>query len=202
MVAAARTIRTALDCAERALGGRYGLEVTLAPTILSAMSTVYRKTEKGLAEIDTRAFRLLPRLRQALILVDGRRTDIELAKLILAEPDATLTWLAQQGFIEAIATIDDVRTAERAAAAAVPAAAEPGKPATPSPDQLRREAVRFLNDQLGPAAEGVSIKLERAKSMAELRPLLVSAGQLLRSARGAATAEAFAARFLSAEPAS
>jgi hypothetical protein len=161
------------------------------------MSTVYRKTDKGQAEIETRAFRLPPRMRQALILVDGRRTDAELTKLILAEPDATLAALAQQGFIEVIATIDDERTAERAAA--LPAAPEPRKPAPPSPDQLRREAVRFLTDQLGPAAEGISIKLERAKSMAELRPLLVSAAQLLRSARGASTAEAFTARFLSEE---
>jgi hypothetical protein len=165
------------------------------------MSTIYRKTDKGQSEIDTRAFRLLPRLRQALILVDGRRTDAELAKLILAEPEVTLSSLAQQGFIEAIATVDDARTAAAAVLPVATTAAAPKKaaPAAPSADSLRRDAVRFLNDKLGPAAEGLSIKLERAKTMAELRPLLVSAGQLLRSARGAGLAEEFAARFLSEE---
>jgi hypothetical protein len=164
------------------------------------MSTIYRKTDKGQSEIDTRASRLVPRLRQALILVDGRRTDVELSKLILAEPEATLAALAQQGFIEAIATVDDARTAEAVAprAAAALAAKKPAA-AAPSPETLRRDAVRYLNDKLGPAAEGISIKLERAKSMADLRPLLVLAGQLLRSARGAALADEFAARFLAEE---
>ena len=64
------------------------------------MSTVYRKTAKGQAEIDTRAHRLLPRLRQALILVDGRKPDTELEKLILADPKATLESLERDGFIE------------------------------------------------------------------------------------------------------
>jgi hypothetical protein len=161
------------------------------------MSTVYRKTEKGQAEIDTRAFRLLPRLRQALILVDGRRTDAELGKLILAEPGVTLAALASQGFIEAVATNEPSRSAERGSTAAQGPAAAPSKAA--SPDSLRREAVRYLNDKLGPAAEGIAIKLERAKTMADVRPLLVTAGQLVRSVRGAAAAEEFTARFLSDE---
>ena len=40
-----------------------------------AMATVYRKTDKGRNEIETRANRLLPRLRSALIVVDGQRND-------------------------------------------------------------------------------------------------------------------------------
>jgi hypothetical protein len=163
------------------------------------MSTVYRKSVKGQAEIDTRAYRLLPRLRQALILVDGRRTDAELAKLILAEPAVTLSTLLAGGFIEAIAIVDDARTAERSAPepAVVAASAAPRKSA--STDQVRRDAVRYLNEKLGPAAEGVSIKLERAKTSAEMRPLLASAVQLLRSVRGASVADEFSARFLSEE---
>jgi hypothetical protein len=166
------------------------------------MSTVYRKTAKGQAEIDTRAHRLLPRLRQALILVDGRKTDAELAKLILAEPEATLATLQTDGFIEAIATVVDAPP-ERKAEAAAPAAASgaPARKAVVSVDAIRRDAVRFLNDQLGPAAEGISIKLERVKTMPELRPLLVSAAQLIVNVRGADAAQAFAARFLSDEEA-
>lgn len=165
------------------------------------MSTVYRKTAKGQAEIDTRAHRLLPRLRQALILVDGRKTDAELAKLILAEPEATLAALQTDGFIEALVTVADAPAVSRpeagAGAAAAPAA--PARKAVVSVDAIRRDAVRFLNDQLGPAAEGIAIKLERVKTMPELRPLLVSAAQLLVNLRGADTAQAFADRFLSDE---
>ena len=76
------------------------------------MSTVYRKTEKGVNEIATRALRLGPRQRSALILVDGRKTDVELAQLILADPAGTLASLLADGFIEVLTTLAD-RPAER-----------------------------------------------------------------------------------------
>ena len=163
------------------------------------MSIVYRKTSKGQSEIETRAFRLLPRLRQALILVDGRRTDDELAQMIFAEPMATLESLRADGFIEEAARLADKAPERAAPAAAAPAAtAPPRKPAAvgTSPESLRRDAVRHLNDQLGPAAESIAMKIERARTMTELRPLLVSAMQLLASVRGAGAAQAFSARFL------
>lgn len=163
------------------------------------MSTVYRKTDKGVSEIETRAFRLLPRLRQALILVDGRKTDAELAKLILAEPEATLATLQAEGFIEKLATVADAPPERKADVAAPGAAAAPVRKAVVSVDAIRRDAVRYLNDQLGPAAEGISMKLERVKTMPELRPLLVSAAQLLVNIRGSDAAQAFANRFLADE---
>ncbi len=68
------------------------------------MAFVYRKTDKGSAEIETRANRLAPRLRSALILVDGRRSDGDLRKLIAVEPDAAIATLLNDGYIEVIAT--------------------------------------------------------------------------------------------------
>lgn len=168
------------------------------------MSTVYRKTAKGQSEIETRAHRLPPRLRGALILVDGRRSDEELAKLIPAEPQATLAHLLDEGFIEPVsatpapaAPVDrstSVRPTERQASP--PPAATREVPV----EALRRDAVRFLNDQLGPAAEFLALRIERARSVSELRPLLATAVQTLRGARGAAVAETFAARFLQEGP--
>ena len=71
-------------------------------------------------------------------------------------------------------------------------------PATGGADylQVRREAVRALNDQLGPMAESLAIKMERAHSAAELRPLLEAGEKLIGSARGAAAAAAFRSRFI------
>lgn len=174
-------------------------------------STVYRKTGKGQAEIETRAHRLMPRLRTALIVVDGRKTDTELASLIPGDAPATLAALLADGFIE-VASVQADRPAQPrpeppAAAAAAPtaaAAAAPAPAAAPqrkqvSVEMLRRDAVRFLNDKMGPSAEGIAIKLERAKTMAELRPLLVSAAQLLASFHGADVAKDFALRFLADE---
>ena len=159
------------------------------------MAVVYRKTPKGVAEIGTRAFRLPPRLRGALILVDGRKTDAELAALILAEPQASLDALLADGFIEVAATLAD-RPAERRSSPASTATESAAPRGGATFEATRRDAVRQLNDQLGPSAETLAIKMERTTALRELQPLLAQAVALLRSARGAAAAEAFAARFV------
>jgi len=163
-----------------------------------AVSTVYRKTAKGLAEIDTRAHRLPPRLRGALILVDGRRGDEELLRMIPGDAADTLLQLKDGGFIEVLAERHDPVPAARAPERPAPAAEAHREP---SIDALRRDAVRMLNDHLGPAAESVAIKIERAKTMAELRPSLANAAKVLRNFRGSAAADAFVARFLAEEAA-
>jgi hypothetical protein len=162
------------------------------------MSTVYRKTAKGVTEIETRAHRLVPRLRSALILVDGRKSDDELHQMILADPAGTLASLLADGFIEVLATLVDRPPERKAAPAPASAASRVAAGGGVSIEALRRDAVRALTDQLGPAAETVAIKIERAKTMPELQPLLVQAVQTLRAMRGGAAAEAFTARFISA----
>lgn len=157
------------------------------------MSIVYRKTAKGVAEIETRAHRLVPRQRGALILVDGKRSDDELAPLVGSDAAATLASLLGDGFIEVLATL-----AERAAEAAPDRVADRASDRRSSGrafETLRRDAVRSLNDQLGPAGETVAIDLERAKTPAELQRLLLLSVKVLRDFRGVAVADAFAARF-------
>ncbi|HRI18864.1 MAG TPA: hypothetical protein PL196_10105, partial [Burkholderiaceae bacterium] len=83
------------------------------------MTTVYRKSAKGQHEVETRANRLGPRLRTALILVDGRRTDAELRALIQLEADATLLGLLEGGYIEVVSA--QVVAAPAAQAAPAPA---------------------------------------------------------------------------------
>ena len=170
------------------------------------MAIIYRKTAKGVAEIETRAHRLAPRMRSALIFVDGKRSDAELASMIQQQATETLHALAGQGFIEVL-TIG--ATAAIPAAPAPPAvsaasAAAPLRPApavaTPTsaaPDlqARRREAVRAVNDLLGPAAESVALRLERARNLDELRAALAAAVQTIGAARGRQAAETFAARF-------
>jgi len=157
------------------------------------MNTVYRKTTKGVDEISTRAHRLLPRLRNALILVDGKKSDDELTRLILTDAAATLASLLAEGFIEVVAILAE-RPSERSSLS-MPAAA----PASLDADALaalRRDAVREINHQMGPLAEDLALKMERCKTEAELRPLLVQASAMLHRLRGRASGEAFVARFL------
>lgn len=157
------------------------------------MATVYRKTAKGVLEIDTRAHRLTPRQRSALILVDGKKTDDELTQLILAEPAATLASLLADGFIEVLATLAD-RPAERAPERKSAARPDSGSGATL--ESVRRDSVRELNHQIGPLAEDLALKIERCKSTADLQPLLAQAAAMLHRLRGAASGDAFAARFV------
>jgi len=154
------------------------------------MPTIFRKTAKGVTEIETRAHRLAPRMRSALIMVDGKRSDADLRPLIQQQPDETLAALAEQGFIEVLAAAPDAVQAPPAA----PAAAAPARPAADF-EARRRAAVRGLNDQLGPLAETLAIKIERARTADELRPLLATAVQVIGNARGRGAAADYAARF-------
>ena len=154
------------------------------------MTTIYRKTAKGQAEIETRAHRLPPRLRGALIMVDGQRSVDDLAKLVPGDADAALQQLLVDGFIDVFAVLADRPPAPAPAPSAAPARS------APSIETTKREAVRYLNDKLGPAGEGVAIKIERAKSMAELQPLLAQASQVLHSFGGASVSEPFITRFI------
>ena len=67
------------------------------------MATIYAKTADGQNEIETRARRITPRARSLLILIDGKRHDEELAKLV-QQFDETLALLLEGGLVEAVGT--------------------------------------------------------------------------------------------------
>lgn len=164
------------------------------------MPIIFRKTAKGVHEIETREYRLPPRVRNALILVDGRRDVAALQALIPQQVDATLEQLFEQGFIEvigetaaALARAADPGRAPSLAPVAAPVTPVPEPPALPF-NQRQRAAVRDLNDALGPMAESLAIRMERARADAELLPLLQAAVQLIGNARGRSAAEAYARR--------
>lgn len=193
------------------------------------MVTVYRKSAKGQLEIETRVNRLHPRLRTVLILVDGRRNDNELRSLIQVNADATLLGLLEAGYIEVspgtgpagpgspppTASVDQARAAPAmvspavsapavaAPAVSAPAIAAPAAAVGVSPAALaerRRLAVRHLTDRLGPVAEPVSLRIEKARNWDEQRAALELGQRLLQTARGASAAAEFASLFLHAPP--
>ena len=184
------------------------------------MTTVYRKSSKGQLEIETRANRLGPRLRTALILVDGRRSDADLRALIQLEADATLLALLEGGYIEVISTSPAAAPVAAAAPAPRPAPAvqaaapvqavssAPVAPAVAPVPQVnpaaladrRRLAVRHLTDNLGPMAEDLALRIEKTRSWPELRNELELGRTVLARARGNAAAERFAAQFIEPPP--
>lgn len=157
------------------------------------MATIYAKTAEGQREIETRARRLTPRARSALILVDGKRSDAELAKLV-QQPAETLQALLEAGLIVAVASAAPAKVA--------PPTRDPTPTAAPSAhaevefEAQRREAVRAVHDLLGPDADTLALRLERAASADELRAALERAVAYIANARGGGAAAKFAARFL------
>lgn len=159
------------------------------------MSIIYAKTPLGLHEIATRERRLSPRLRSALILVDGKRDEEELARLI-QNADETLRALLEAELIAAVAGKPG-----RSSKPAELDEAPPAEPAGMSAVELataRRDAVRALNDLLGPEAESLALRMERAADADQLRLALERAVQYIANARGGGAAASFAARFLKA----
>ena len=157
------------------------------------MTRILRKTDKGVDEIATRANHLVPRLRTALILVDGTRNEAELGQLIKQHPAETLEELLTLGYIEVASVVE---------APAKKAADEPvAKKAAPAAERsfadFRAEAVRAFNDLTGPAGEALAMKMEKASSREQLGPLLQSAFQIIGNARGNQAATEFKARFAS-----
>jgi hypothetical protein len=160
------------------------------------MTRIFRKTDKGVDEIATRANRLVPRLRTALILVDGTRDESELGTLIKQHPSETLEELLTLGYIE----VASVAEAAPRKAAEDPAAKKAGPEpagAEKSFATFRAEAVRAFNDLTGPAGEALAMKMEKATSREQLGPLLQSAYQIIGNARGAQAATDFKLRFAS-----
>jgi ribosomal protein L12E/L44/L45/RPP1/RPP2 len=160
------------------------------------MTRILRKTDKGVDEIATRANRLVPRLRTALILVDGTRNEAELGTLIKQNARETIEELLTLGYVEVASVVEapakkaaDEPTAKKASSEA--ASSEKGFAA------FRNEAVRAFNDLTGPAGEVLAMKMEKATSRDELAPLLQMAFQIIGNSRGNQAATEFKARFAS-----
>lgn len=168
------------------------------------MPIIYRKTPKGLAEVESRAHRLPPRLRGMLILVDGKRDSDDLDRFVPHDAVETLAALAGQGLIEAVG--ETLAVAESLASYG-PVPAPPhmsphvSAPApTPAPRSagelaaLGRQVARALKEELGASAGPLVKRIEHARSADELKPLLSQAVKLVLAARGRTAADAFATR--------
>jgi hypothetical protein len=161
------------------------------------MTRIFRKTDKGVDEVATRANRLVPRLRTALILVDGVRHEGELATLIKQHASETLEELLTLGYIEVASVVEAAPRKAAEEPAPRKASAESSSSSEKSFGAFRAEAVRAFNDLTGPAGEALAIKMEKAASREQLAPLLQTAHQIIGNARGAHAATEFKARFAS-----
>lgn len=143
-----------------------------------AAGDIYRKTERGTAEIKERKLKLNPRLRTMLILVDGVQPEFilkEEAAKIGAPPDF-LQQLAAAGLIER----------DTSAAGAVKAGGGVAAKASTDPFLRFRETKNFMNttvvDALGIRSFLFTLKLEKAATLDDLRELVEPYGEALAKA--------------------
>ena len=153
-------------------------------------NAVLAKTAKGAEELKSRTHGLAQKLRSLLIMVDGASSAGDLIAKFGGIPDveAGLQALLDQGFVE---------IKEAGAAAAPGPGGAPAPAATPAaaPARTRQEAMsaltRYLIDNLGPDADGLTGRLERARTAAEFAAAVERSADMLGAIRGEAKAQAF-----------
>lgn len=148
-----------------------------------ATHDVFQKTGKGADELRTRRHGLGPRLRQLLILVDGRRDIAELSRMLPGpEFGDQLAQLEQGGFVARPFDAGSPQADGGAAAASGPAAA----PAAGAEElrALRTRVTRALLDTIGPNGDDLAIRIERTHTIDELRALLPAVLSVVEACRG------------------
>ena len=157
---------------------------------------VYHKSAKGTEAIATRQHGLGPKLRSLLILVDGKRSFDELARLsqVLGDTEELLGQLLDQGFIEPVAGLTPVLTQAAAAPPTSPSAPAPLAAAAPIKlIDAQRFVSRRLTDLLGPNADDLCLRIEKARNLKEFQAAVGRAEGILRQYKSAHTAAEFAA---------
>lgn len=155
---------------------------------MTEMSTqaVLQKTRKGTDELRTRRHGLSPRLRQLLILIDGKRDTAELARMLpgpeLAEQ---LARLENDGFVTRPLEAPDEPDPERVAQPA---------PVVEDLRALSARVTRALLETIGPNGDELAMRIERARSIDELRSLLPAVLSVVEACGGRAGVDGFLQR--------
>ncbi len=139
-------------------------------------TAIYRKTEKGIAEVAASTRSVDRRLRPLLILVDGHRTALSIHALISAIGirETDFDQLEAGGYIEPIAR--PALAGQGGAASQEPGLQAPAPAARRSSLERYADGKRYLcevaAEKLGLLSYLFVLKVERCGSVAELRVLL------------------------------
>ena len=142
--------------------------------MITETRTLFSKNAKGSEEIAKRTFGLNPRIRQLLILIDGKRSEANLIKMLPGlDVTSTLQLLLDEGFIDGAAQESGPVTSPPAAMTQGSNGAETNTPADNETVQQRgRRVARLLTQTLGPNADDLALRIERCKSFDEIRELI------------------------------
>lgn len=124
---------------------------------------LYVRTAKGAEEVAHRSQAVPAKARSLLLLIDGKLTGAQLLDKFSAFPNSAelLQLLEDGGYIEAQAGAPAMPAVP--AATAAPAAPQPGLA------EAKRVITRTLHEVLGPEADFLTEKIDKAMTAAELR---------------------------------
>jgi hypothetical protein len=116
-----------------------------------ALSGIFQKTAKGAAELSTRSVKLAPMTRMALVMIDGVKTVPDLAARLGGDTaaEAALGELLSHGLIE---SKEDMPAGASAANSA----------------GLALAAAKHVSGAMGPMGDDYCLRIERAKTPADL----------------------------------
>jgi len=161
-------------------------------------SLIYAKTPKGVAEVGARGAQLSMVTRRVLIMMDGKRTVDDLAVYVRAgEIGAIITQLESEGLAEKAGTVAATTVAPLAVTESAPTEAPAIAPPVPEErdlgpitlEEVKRRAVRELNDRLGPEADVLAMRIEACRNIDEFRERVRDAERYVAAALGAAAAQ-------------
>ena len=163
--------------------------------------SIYIKTPKGIEEVERKAHGLAPKARRVLITIDGKRDRAGLEAIFPpAVLGPVLDDLVAQGLIREVA--GEPATGPAVAPAAAGVASQPAFVPTAGPlsrlpigsflAAQKAAITTALYEALGPDAEPLIIKVEKARSLQDLAALASSFEELVAKIGGRKKAEAFA----------
>jgi hypothetical protein len=104
------------------------------------MHRIFDKTDKGREEIATRKYRLAPRLRTLLLLIDGKQTTGQLLQKIAGLDETSITELLDGEFIQAVQDEDDADEAAGDIITVMPIEADQRESAAEATEETTQEA--------------------------------------------------------------
>jgi hypothetical protein len=164
--------------------------------------TIYTKSPAGQLELKSRSNAVSPRARTLLILVDGKRSDTELAALV-PDFEASVDALLKAGLIAPLANARPPAITRPGVVPNAPPPAAVADAASPPPaapidlPALRLESARAVNNLLGPEGDALAVRLERAAEAEVLQVALERCVSYIAATRGKRAADEFAQRYLS-----
>lgn len=140
------------------------------------MQRIFDKTDKGREEIATRKYRLAPRLRTLLLLIDGKQTTSQLIQKIAGLEEQSIDELLNGGFIQDIADQAEIEEASAQDAPDVKPEESSTMPTLLAAGETKFQVIkRFYTDNirktLGLRGYNFQLKVDEAKSVDDLRAL-------------------------------